>query len=369
MTTSDLPTTLRVLASRCAGEVVPDDAEALLELISEAETLKSALCALQARAAVVVDRSAELALARRVSPHRGRQLLGLARALCGDYPQTMARLAEGAIDEDKALAIVRETSTLSPEDRAGVDDAVCGRASELEGVGIRELTDRARALSFELDPDGWAERVRRAEEDRHVRFRARRDGMCSVTALVPTASGAAMFQRLTTTAAALRAEGDGRTTGQAMADVLVQAVTGSASGLGSVCLNIVMTDVALAGGPEAAWIEGTPVPAEVARHLASRAITDEAATWFRRLYADHGRLVAMTTRKRVFSGALAEFLRIRDRTCRTPYCNAPIKHLDHVLPHSRGGPTSAENGQGLCEACNQAKGSTGPPGRTWDAAA
>jgi len=39
----------------------------------------------------------------------------------------------------------------------------------------------------------------------------------------------------------------------------------------------------------------------------------------------------------------------------TPYCDAPIRHLDHVVPAGRGGPTEAENGQGLCEACNLAK--------------
>ena len=50
---------------------------------------------------------------------------------------------------------------------------------------------------------------------------------------------------------------------------------------------------------------------------------------------------------------------LRDQTCRTPYCDAPIRHRDNAQPHSRGGPTSAENGLGKCERCNYAKESPG----------
>ena len=52
---------------------------------------------------------------------------------------------------------------------------------------------------------------------------------------------------------------------------------------------------------------------------------------------------------------LRRFLQVRDDTCRTPYCDAPIRHTDHVVPHGADGPTSVDNGQGLCEACNHAK--------------
>jgi hypothetical protein len=38
-----------------------------------------------------------------------------------------------------------------------------------------------------------------------------------------------------------------------------------------------------------------------------------------------------------------------------PWCGAPIRHYDHIRPVRDGGTTSAENIQGLCEACNQAK--------------
>ncbi len=79
--------------------------------------------------------------------------------------------------------------------------------------------------------------------------------------------------------------------------------------------------------------------------------------WIRRLYTDpdNGELIAMDARSRLFPRSLARFIAARDQTCRMPWCGAPIRQLDHIRPHRQGGATSAANGQGLCEACNQAK--------------
>ncbi|MFC9786336.1 HNH endonuclease [Rhodococcus sp. NPDC127528] len=41
-----------------------------------------------------------------------------------------------------------------------------------------------------------------------------------------------------------------------------------------------------------------------------------------------------------------------------------MRHIDHVHSAADGGPTTLENGQGLCEACNYAKQAPG-----WDAEA
>jgi len=52
---------------------------------------------------------------------------------------------------------------------------------------------------------------------------------------------------------------------------------------------------------------------------------------------------------------LATFIELRDRGCRTPYCDAPIRHRDHAKPWAEGGRTTADNGLGSCERCNYAK--------------
>ncbi len=68
-----------------------------------------------------------------------------------------------------------------------------------------------------------------------------------------------------------------------------------------------------------------------------------------------GSLVAMESRRRRFDGALRRFVGLRDQRCRTPWCDAPLRHVDHVVPAHAGGSTSAANAQGLCVTCNQAK--------------
>ncbi|HKU10521.1 MAG TPA: HNH endonuclease signature motif containing protein [Sinomonas sp.] len=86
-----------------------------------------------------------------------------------------------------------------------------------------------------------------------------------------------------------------------------------------------------------------------------------AGVWLRRLYVSPstGELAAMESRLRRFPRALADFIELRDQRCRTPFCDAPIRHIDHIVPASAGGATSVENGQGLCENCNLVKESPG----------
>ena len=81
----------------------------------------------------------------------------------------------------------------------------------------------------------------------------------------------------------------------------------------------------------------------------------------------------MDSKARFVSGNMARLLTARDQTCRTPWCDAPIRHMDHIRPHKDGGETKAGNVQGLCEACNHAKEApgwsaepvaAGPPGES-----
>ena len=100
----------------------------------------------------------------------------------------------------------------------------------------------------------------------------------------------------------------------------------------------------------------------VARNLVSTAITDpRSRATLRRLYAHPrtGALVTMESRARTFPKGLATFIDLRDQRCRTPYCNAPIRHHDHAQPWARGGPTTATNSLGTCERCNYTKDNPG----------
>lgn len=164
--------------------------------------------------------------------------------------------------------------------------------------------------------------------------------------------------------------GLGRTHGQIMADLVVERVTGRnpIDTPVSVTVNLVLSDeTLLAGGQEPAHLQGYgPVPAELARTLVLAAEADpQAVASVRRVYAQPGsnKLVAMESAARVFPKGLARFIALRDQICRTPFCNARIRHTDHIKAHTHRGATSAHNGQGLCEQCNYVKAEPG-----WQAA-
>jgi hypothetical protein len=171
-----------------------------------------------------------------------------------------------------------------------------------------------------------------------------------------------------------------------MADDLVERVTGTPGGITGIEIQLVMTDRTLfqsvgeparlpgygvvPGGWARSIIDGggsTPkTSGPVASTLggsvlgafpAGGARDQPLSMWIRRLYTapGTGELVAMDSRARLFPAGLRRFIEARDDTCRTPYCDAPIRHLDHIVPWHGGGATTQANGAGLCEACNHTK--------------
>jgi len=342
------------------------------------EELKSSIAAVQAQVAVAFDVSqraeqaergvraellgrgvaAQVALARRESPHAGGRLLGMAQALVREMPHTLAALLHGGLSEYRAMLVVRETACLTVGDRGEVDALVCGNLARVSGWGSRELVAECRKVSYRLDPGSVVRRTAHAVGERYVSLRPAPDTMTWLTALLPVAQGVAAFAALKTAADAARACGDARGRGQVMADTLVERVTGQAvADEVPVEVQVVMSDQALLGGDEAVALVGGygPIPAGVARSLVGAAPAEGA--WVRRLYRrpGSGELVGLESRARCFPQGLADLIVARDQTCRTPWCDAPIRHIDHVVAHEAGGATSFANGQGLCEACNHAK--------------
>src|SRR6478735_4094323 len=278
--------------------------------------------------------------------------------------------------------------------------------------GDRELERRLRACADRLDATAAVERCRIAEGERRVTIRPVPDAMALVTALLPVAQAVGVHAALTRAALSGKAAGDERGKGQLMADTLVELVTGqSVADDVPVEVQVVITDRAMLAGDETpAHVPGHgPVPAGWVRELLTRHPEPETETetddrahpattarragqprtwpadapsgippdcrgsdgseprhspnertaqvWVRRLFThpSTGTLVAMDSGRRLFPAALRRFVVARDGTCRTPWCDAPIAHADHVEPHADGGPTSAANGQGLCVRCNLVK--------------
>jgi hypothetical protein len=371
----------RELSTALAASTTLDDAERV-DAIRALERLGCVVSAAQAHLAAELDASqrekqeaaarpaaqrgrgvaALVAWARRESPHRGQRHLALSRVVPPELPHAWWAWREGLITEWKATLIARETACLSRADRLEVDALVGADPARLEAMGERELVAAVQAEAYRLDPASFVSRRRRAEADRHVTLRPAPDTMTWLTALLPVQEGVAAYTALTRAADTARAAGDPRGKGQVMADSLVSGIlTAQAAGRPAVpvALGLVMTDRDLFGvADEPAFLDGFgPIPAELARELVVDACTRRERVWLRRLYADPvtGELVAAEARGRFFRASLARFIRLRDRTCRTPWCDAPVRHADHALSSAVGGPTSADNGQGLCEACDYAK--------------
>ena len=277
-------------------------------------------------------------------------------------PHTLAALECGALSEWRATLIVKESACLDVEDRRALDAELCADVSKLDGQGDARITADAKEIAYRLDPQAVVDRAAKAEADRTVTIRPAPDTMTYVTALLPVAKGVGVYAALKRAADTTF---DDRSRGAVMADTLFERVTGRPAEVAEpVAVNLVIADETLLGADDGpAVVEGYgPIPASVARGLVNAAVTDDRSrAMLRRLYRRPrtGALVAMESRSRFFPQGLAGFIGLRDQTCRTPYCDAPIRHRDHAQPHHRDGPTSAANGLGECERCNYAKEAAG----------
>jgi hypothetical protein len=304
----------------------------------------------------------QIALARGESPHRGGRLLGMAKALVTEMPHTLAALDTGQLNEERATPLVKETACLSVEDRSAVDEELAADTGTFNGAGTRAVIAAVKAAAIRRDSRSVTQRASHAASERSVSLRPAPDCMTYLTALLPAHEGIAVYAALARQADTLKSAGDSRSRNQAMADTLVERTTGTQGGITGIDISLIMTDrTLLQADSEPARLAGYGVvPAAWARDLITQEQgeeSEELKTWIRRLYTAPGTgdLVAMDSPRRLFPAPLRRFIQIRDDTCRTPYCDAPIRHHDHIIPWHNDGPTSLSNGAGLCEACNHTK--------------
>ena len=97
-----------------------------------------------------------------------------------------------------------------------------------------------------------------------------------------------------------------------------------------------------------------PLPGPLAREVV---LNSKGRRWWRRLFTHPAggsgtAIIGGDPQRRRFDGWLAQLIRLRDQTCRDPYCEAPIRHTDHVVPFRAGGPTTLANGRGVCARGN-----------------
>jgi hypothetical protein len=209
----------------------------------------------------------DLARARRTSPYWGSRELTSAKALVREMPCTLLALDKGEITLLQARVITEATTCLSPEDRDEVDRRLTG---SLAGSSTAEIGATVRGLVYEVDPNGFVERARKASQDRGVSIRPCPDVMALLSARLPAPLAIACYAGLKDHAARMRAAGDPRTMAQLMADELFARLTGRTVVDGvDVEVGVVITDAALFDGTSAAadLVGYGPIPAEMARDL------------------------------------------------------------------------------------------------------
>lgn len=341
---------------------------------------------------------AEVALARRCSPFQADRHVSHGRALCSVLPRTMAALTAGDLSAHRAAIVAQETSCLAAADRHEVDARL---AEDLTRLGDRALTAAVQRVCIDVDQMSIVERRRRAAANRCVGVRPAPDGMARLTVLGPLADVVGAYASLRAAEAAhwvatgdpevdAARAADDRGRGARLADTALERLSGRSEGQAQpVEVGLVMSDTALfpaagsgqvtdAGASdrpspanpteEYAEVPGWgAIPAADARDHLLRLLDEDrpdgeaASVWLRRLFTspDGRDLVAMDSRRRFFTGALRSLIELRDPTCRIPWCDAPTRQVDHVLPAAAGGPTSAANGLGLCQRHNLTKESPG----------
>ncbi|KRF12793.1 hypothetical protein ASH02_14805 [Nocardioides sp. Soil796] len=279
-------------------------------------------------------------------------------------PHTRAAFRAGQITEWAATLLAKETACLEVDDRAKVDKEIAGDLEKVAKLSEKQVGDQARKMAAKLDPASVAHRRAKAEKDRRVTIRPAPDTMTYLTGHLPVGQGVQVYAALKKAADTLIAGGDERTRAQIMADTLVERVTGKTQAPAvPVMINLVVSDQTLLGtSHDPAHLDGHgTIPADLARPLVATALEAGAKTglqtWLRKVYASpHGGLTAMDSRSRIVPHGLSHLIRTRDGgICRTLFCDAPIRHIDHATGVINGGQTVEEDLQGLCEGCNYAK--------------
>jgi len=160
----------------------------------------------------------ELALALHTTDAEGSALLGAAEALRDRLPDTRAALSEGRIDDEKAMAILRATANCTAQVAHAVELKVLPDAEKVTATTVRRRAGRAVIAA---DPDGAADRHRRARTERHVWRAPDQDGMARFGIYAPAQDVDTIWRAITAVADAIKQPGDTRGLGQRRADAMI----------------------------------------------------------------------------------------------------------------------------------------------------
>jgi hypothetical protein len=294
------------------------------------------------------------------------------------YPAIAAAVSAGAMGLEAADLLVRELDAVArrvdPVVLHTAEQSLVDLASGSETappLRVELVRDQVKAFILAIDPDGARPTEVRARQQRKVNIgRETEDGLVPVSGLLTCEVGATLRRLLDAhsrrvafpdydthtdehTDDAPFVPADDRTPEQrrhdALADVLSAAVrvkdapqlAGS-----SPAITVTVTAEALESHDGVGYIDGfaTPVSIETIERLIDsrgmQTVTMNAA----------GRILALGSAQRCFTGAQRRAITARDGGCVIPGCTTPAGwcEVHHVIPWRNGGATHTDNGVLLC---------------------
>ncbi|MCV7170662.1 DUF222 domain-containing protein [Mycobacterium manitobense] len=322
--------------------------------------------------------SAEVAAAMGISARAAARHMHIALALRDRLPKVAALYAQGWISSQLISTITWRTQLVDDDAVGAVDTELARRAGRWGPLSVSRLEQAIDQIIDTHDP-GARRRTRTAARTRDLTIGDRNDvtGITSLWGRLFATDAALLDHRLTEMARQV-CDQDPRTMGQRRADAL-GALGAGAHTLACQCdthdcpattedgraTHVVIHVVA-----DQSALDARPDPAMHGDHDTPAAAPEPAERPRAALIVGGGiipgpllaELIARGARVRDIrtpceaaeqryrpSAALADFVRMRDMTCRYPGCDRPavIADIDHTVAHPRG-PTHASNLKCLC---------------------
>ena len=305
-----------------------------------------------------------------IGDRHARHELNVALFLTEHLPEVWELCVVGALDRARVLVIVdiirhrlddpadwarcaEKVSKYLAKHLAQVDDG----GATLVTCTITQLRNK---LNYEI-------RVLRSADDEFDAAHAERSvralefddgtGQLAITASVDEVRLAR--HRLHLSAKERRAAGDERTVEQLMSDLALDLLIVRGDGVpvpsyARPIINVMVSLETLAGlrDDPGQLAGGTPIPAELARAIATR----EGATWYRMLTDPAGDMVTLSTKSYQPTGSIWRYVVAEQPRCAHLSCDRPSVEceLDHIVEWPIG-ETSTDNLQPLCRRHHKAK--------------
>jgi len=340
----------------------------LVRVAQEAAAEIARLEAIQVRAVGTLARrrrnprsvEAEFRLALSITKQYAGEFVSAAKSLISRLPRTLGLMERGQLNLFRAMKVTEATAWLSDDAARVVDAALEARLPGKDATAVRKAATYAAAMA---DREGAKHRERERRESRSLSLIHQESGTATLSLDdAPAEKAVAAYSRVDRLARTLKTRDESRTLDQLRADVALDLLLNAESGGAQPRLEGFLylgLDTYLGLNENPAEFAGHgPISAALARELLTG-----PDTVLRRIITDPltGQVHDLGRTRYRPTAAIAEFVQVRDRTCRFPGCNRPTQacEIDHTVEWQHGGETRTKSLAGLCSSDHHLKDAPG----------